>query len=590
MTPETPMLETQSSIEATRMPLTLASDTSQKRYFGKAWHRRVAGLHVMKLAGSDYEMGLQHGTLLRDAIPRGPLAYYRDYLAKMLRQIGAGAAAPAIWFALKQTVGRSVAARLPDFAQEAVRGLADGAGLSRSEVLEGCVMSDSLMWMASRFMELSRSQNTVRHRVALELGCSSALAFGDATTDGRLLHARNFDYHGVAPWPREAAVVFHEPDLGQRYVSVTSAGILLGGVTAMNEAGLTLTVHQHMFSDGARLGGVPIGIVGDIVMRRAKTLEDAARILDDHRHIGCWTYIVSDGKRREVLCHEQNPARRTVVRTSGDTFAYANIYLDPELAKSERDLYGSYWRANIGRQQRLRALLRDGHGRHDPDSMSSILGDTGGDGCRVHRAIGMMLTVGSVVFRPEDGVVWVATGKAPVCHNPFEAFSLESEDHAPQHGRLTSGVPGDRDAVEAFVAYREAYLAYFDRNDPDDSRRLLGRALRLRPTEPLYHALDGLLALNVGQGGEAEASFDAALRLGHPDAERLATFRLWRGRARDLKGDRMAALADYREAAAAHKVDPPVQRAAEKGLKKPFGAKEARRTRIDFAYADVVSP
>lgn len=566
--------------------------TSTRRELDGAWHRKVSGLHVMRLSGTDREMGHQHGALLREAIPRGPIPYYRDYVGKLMRQLGIGAAAPAVWWLLKQTLGRRVARDLPPFAREAIRGLAEGAGLRESEVLEGCVMADCLMWAASRVSELSRVQNTVRHRVALELGCTSALAWGDATVDGKLLHARNFDYHGVSAWTREAAVIFHAPREGQRYVSVSAAGVLLGGVTAMNEAGLTLTVHQHMMSTGARLGGLPVGVVGDMVMRRAETLEDAARILDEHAHIGCWTHLVADGKTRRVLCHEQNASRR-VGRTVGPretTFGYANVYLDAELAETERDLYGSYWRANAGRHQRVRALLREGHGRLDPTGMAAILADTGGDDCRLRRAIAMLLTVGSVVFKPEDGVVWVATGEAPTSQNPFEPFSLRAQDHAPEHGALTAHTPADRDAAEAFGAYRDAYLAYFDRQDPQDSRRLIGRALRLRPDEPLYHALDGFLALSTGSPREALEAFDAALRLGHPDSERRATFLLWRGRALDLLGQRDAARADYEAALGCGHADPPVREAATRNLRRPFSSTAARRLHIDFAYADVVAP
>jgi tetratricopeptide (TPR) repeat protein len=558
----------------------------------KAWYKRIAGIHVLKVSGTDYEMGYQHGVLLRESIPRGPLPYYRDYVGKILRQAGAGGAAPAVWWLLKNTVGRRVQSALPSFAKEAVRGLADGAELPLSEVMEGCVMPDSLVWTASRIMQLSGSQSTVRHRVALELGCSSAIAWGDATADGKLLHARNLDYHGVGQWSREAAVLFHEPKDGMKYVSVAAAGVLMGGVTAMNEAGLTLTVHQHMFSSGSKLGGTPIGVVGDLVMKYARSLEDAERILGEHKPIGCWTYLVTDGRRREVLCHEQNPARQVNLRArpSQSTFAYANIYLDPELASTEVDLYGSYWRANVGRYERLRERMREGHGRLDPNQMASILADEGGEGCRIRRSIGMLLTVASVVFRPEDGVVWVATGEAPTSQNAFEAFDLRREDHAPEHGPLTGGVPSDRGSHEAFIAYRDAYLAYFDQRDPENSRRLIGRAVQLQPREPLYRVLDGLLALQGGAAAEAERALGEAISLGHPDVERRATFHLWRARARDVLGRRDDALVDYRAALDVPRADPPVRKAAQKGLRRAFTARDARRYAIDFAYADVVSP
>ena len=45
-----------------------------RTHLGAAWHERhPAGLHVARVGGSDFEMGFQHGRLLRDAIPEGPL-------------------------------------------------------------------------------------------------------------------------------------------------------------------------------------------------------------------------------------------------------------------------------------------------------------------------------------------------------------------------------------------------------------------------------------------------------------------------------------------------------------------------------------
>jgi tetratricopeptide (TPR) repeat protein len=561
------------------------------RTCGPATYREVGGLHVLRLKGSQYEMGRQHGVLLKDWVHKGPVPYYRTYIEKILGTAGHATAAPLIASLIERLIGKRVARALPDFARDAIRGLADGADMPYDYLLKGCVMPDSLMWVAARSMRWQKISPAVNHRHALGLGCSSALAWGDATTDGKLLHARNLDYHGVDVWPKAAAVIFHEPDEGQKYVSVSAAGVLMGGVTAMNAAGLTLTVHQHMFTDATALGGTPIGLVGDIIMREAKNLDDAERILAEHTPIGCWTYLVTDGNQREVLCWEENPDRHIAMRTSADdtTFGYANIYLDPELGKTERNLYGSYWRHNLGRQQRLRERLAEGGGALDANGMASIVGDHGGSECRIHRAIAMLMTVGSVVFKPEDGVLWVATGETPVSNNPYEPFSLHTQDHAPELGQVTGGVPQDADVTAAYDAYRRAYIAFFEKRDISESRRLVARATELQPKQALYHTLSGLLALRDGDPNTAWNALGRALELGHPDPERLATFHLWRGRAADLLGQRAKAKDDYR-AALGGPSDPPIQRAAERGLQRRYRRRQANKIDVDFTYIDVVAP
>lgn len=560
-----------------------------KSWFGAGWHMRVEGMHVLSLAGTQYEMGRQHGALLKAQVPEGPIAYFRDYVEKLLRNSGIGALSPVVWGVLRQTVGRVVARKLPDFARESIRGLADGAGLPLADVMDGCIMPDTLMWIVARLIQAKRIGPAVQHRMALSLGCTTAIGWGGTTEDGRLLHARNLDYHGVESWPRSTAVIFHQPDVGHRYVSASAAGVLMGGFTAMNDQGLTLTVHQHMFTDGTRLGGTPIGVVGDRVMREASTLDEAEAILRQYTPIACWTYLITDGKTNEVLCYEENPDHAAARRISKDDnhFGYANIYLDAQLGATERTLYPSYWRHNMGRQMRANALLQ--RSGNTPEDMARILGDEGSGDCRIRDSISMLMTVGSVVFRPQDGTLWVAKGEAPTSRNDFVPFSLAANGHAPEAGTLHPGAGGDPQRQAGFLAWRDAYLARVDHGENAQARGHLARACALQPNQPLYHFGAALLALEAGEYATAEASLTRALELGHPDAERLATFHLWRGRSRDLQGRRADARADY-ERALAGPVDPAVQKAALKGRAKAWRKAQAKKVPLDFSFADVVMP
>ena len=574
----------------TTVPTSTSSTTGRR---AGPWHRRLEGLHVLKLVGSHYEMGRQHGEMLRDEVLRGPIPYYRTYLEQMFQRTGLGPLTPLAWPLVQRLVGDEVARSFPEYARDAIRGLAEGAELDEKELLEGCSFPDSMLWIAARVMKLKRVGPAVHHRVALGLGCTSAIAWGSATQDGKLLHARNFDYHGVDCWPKTAAVVFHEPDEGLRYVSVSAAGVLMGGVTAMNEAGLSLTVHQHMFTDQTTLGGTPIGCVGDEIMRKARSLDDVEAILSNHRPIGCWTYLVTDANRREVLCWEEDPKRRAVMRRGagegGDTFGYSNIYLDPELGATEQALYGSYWRHNQARYARVNDLLARGFGDHSPNRMASILADQGEGPCRISEAIGMLMTVGSVVFRPEDGVVWVGSGEAPTSHRRFVPFDLNLEDHAPEHGFLDGGVPDDEAATEAFEHYRQAQVAYVDEQDVAEAYRLVRRARELQSEQPLFQMLAGMLELRLGSYEDAFDSFGRAVEIGHAHQERRAAFHLWRGRAADLAGRRDDATRHYR-VCLGHHADAPVHRAARRGLRKPYPARRAQRIDPDFTFVDVISP
>ena len=60
---------------------------SPTKHSGQGHSKRVAGLHVVNLKGSYYEMGHQHGSLLAKEILEGPLPYYRPISEKFLRPV-----------------------------------------------------------------------------------------------------------------------------------------------------------------------------------------------------------------------------------------------------------------------------------------------------------------------------------------------------------------------------------------------------------------------------------------------------------------------------------------------------------------------
>lgn len=546
-------------------------------------YERHRGLHVVRLHGDDYEMGYQHGRILAEAVRRGPLPYFERYVESMLATGLGPALGRLVAMGLRHTVGRKIAASFPSETLRALDGLADGAGLDRRMVLGAVTMPETYLWVLSRVLDLRRPRLAPRTGAPL-LGCTSAVAFGAATRDGSLLHGRNFDYQGVGAWDTEQAVVFHRPRDGQPYVSVAAAGVLFGGITAMNASGLSLVVHQHMASDALELGGVPIGVTGDRIMRHAANLEDARRILDEHVPSGCWTYVIASAREQAVLCYEVTPrARAHRIETTG-TFGYANVFLDRELGRTERHLYPSHWRNNLARLARANSLLEAEKGRIDENAISRILGDPGTDGCRFEQSISVLMTVASVVFRPRDGVVWVATGRAPVCNREYVAFDLASEGPRSDLPVLTGGQPSDPKARDAFDAYRDAYEAYFNRSDVGAARRELERALSLVPTEALYHYVAALLALLEGDARYAEEALDRALGIGHASGDRVAAFHLWRGRAKDALGKREDAVGDYR---AARRGDEYVRSAADHGLARAW---KPRRFGVEFTLADVPVP
>jgi hypothetical protein len=548
-------------------------------------YRRFQGLHVLRIGGSDYEMGFQHGQILKEAIFEGAVPYFSVYLEKILRQ-GVGAqAAKTLKKGLDRWVGSQLVAGFPAHVKAHVRGLAEGSGMDESLIWQAFVLPDTFLWLSAQSQKMRKLE--IAPQLAVQtLGCSSAVAYGAATEQGQMLHARNLDYMGAHAWDKEAAVLFCEPEDGLKYLSVTSAGIPLGGVTAMNEAGLTLAVHQHIASPMVQLGGQPVGIVGDEVMRRAHTLDQARKILDAHHPNACWTYVIASAREKAVLCYEVTGTDRHWFVSEAETFAYTNMYFSKRLADTETHMYPSQWRSNQGRFQHIQTYLEDRQGNLSAQDMAALLGDRVDPRCRLRTPLAMLLTVSSVVFDPDQGIAWVGAGSVPTSTRPYYAFDLKQgcvrEDLAPLKGR---DVPASEE--QAFACYTRGYLAYFDADDKQVALEELEAACQIQPREPIYAYITALVALSARKPELALHYLHRALEIGHPDPERVAAFYLWRGRAFDAAGLRSDARQDYSTVLAQPKADDLVKKAAEKGLHKIWKAKSLG---IEFNYADVLIP
>ena len=386
---------------------------------------------------------------------------------------------------------------------------------------------------------------------------------------------------GIGKWDKHHVLTFYNPKDCHTYGAITSAGILFGGITAMNDQGLCIGVHQHLTCDQAKLGGLPVGIVGDQVMRYASNLDDAKRILDEHTPNACFTYMITSAKERSLLCYEVTPTGRAHFYEDS-TFAYTNFYLSKQLAKNEYYMYPSHWHSNVGRFQNLKSKLNLKYGNISANDCAKMMGDRSDERCRLSKPISVLSTVSSAVFRPDKNLIYVAQGRAPVSNNDYIPFDLSSQSIAASFNPL-NGFDGDHNEKLAFDRYREAFKAY-DQQDFEKAFELLKSSCELQPQEAIYYYIQGLLALKIKNYNTALSAFSKIIEIGHDDFHRLSSFYLWQGRTLDCLNNRTAAVEAYQSASSGVDL---IKRAAQKGIKKSWRYKSIP---IEFNYADVVNP
>ena len=164
------------------------------------------GWRFLHLQGSPYEMGRQHGALLKPLI--GDLI--NIYLTAIHR--------------FRRLSRRKLLAKArllepfvaPELVEE-MRGIAAGAGVSYDDILLGHTFLESLQSIA----------------------CSCYAAWDDATADGKLVCGRNLEFFSMGVAHLAHVIIFQKPDHGIPFISVAWPG-WCGALTAANLQGLSL--------------------------------------------------------------------------------------------------------------------------------------------------------------------------------------------------------------------------------------------------------------------------------------------------------------------------------------------------------------
>ena len=213
-------------------------------------------------------------------------------------------------------------------------------------------------------------------------GCTSYVAFGDATDDGKMEIGRNFDYWGLKSTEKCAMVfaVVPRPEDGYAFVSVGWTGIL-GGWTFLNERGLFVCNNVGGFNE-KNPQGVPTLILERIIAQKAATVDEAIAIIKKTPRM-----------RGQVLVIGQ--AGDTTARTAPSA---AVVLYDAATVEVQMATNGFAFHTSAGTDRdRLLEMLK----RPDRQPTDTI------------RSAGTYMTLHSVAIRPEDHAFWVAHGRRP---------------------------------------------------------------------------------------------------------------------------------------------------------------------------------
>ena len=297
-----------------------------EKYFEKnnlsksGWIEQYDDFKLLHLEGSYYEMGYQHGHLLADEIEenfRAFLNYTETYGWNYSFYVW-------YWNEIKDNV--------PIQYKDEMKGIADGSGLPLINISINNIMAD---WFH----------------------CSEAAAWGPATSEGKLIHIRSFDWAMDMVDPitgkglRENQILmFRNPDSGYASIEPTFSG-LIGGPGGINENGIGIGILcSYCFDEinSTHVEGIPVTFRIKMVLDRAANINEALEIINSNKTCG-FNFIISDKDKaysvEQTLSLSYNGTWDNPIESISPFWSIdhvirrTNIFINPELAKYQRRYY-----------------------------------------------------------------------------------------------------------------------------------------------------------------------------------------------------------------------------------------------------------
>lgn len=568
-------------------------------------------LLVLRLRGTQAEMGAQLGERLAQA---GGWEQTSDFYPRMastmlglgVPRVARGVARRIFAAAVDINARRLHRARRRHFPEYLAR---TEAMIERSNAPRSLVRSMGVMDVLQNTVGILGRFGLLEPtglQVAAVPACTSLAVWGSSSSDGHLRHARNFDFPGAGVWDKAPAVVFCEPDQGLRYGFVTTRGADTPGVTAFNEAGLSLTAHTRFHRDVA-FDGVGVVDFGHEIVRTCRSLDDVRRVAGRLRTASSWGILVSSAAEGQALSVEKTAAGTAFVspQPGCSHLAVTNRYADSEMTRGEITTSDAFVIDSNARWQRADEAVARSGGQMSRDDLQRLLADRGdpeapdpeADDRLIGNCIANALTVKSVILEPESASVRLSTGVAPTGGGPWvdvahawdgpvgEVEPPTPTDPSPAADPRTER---DRAAVRCYVTATRRHLAGAR---PAEVRSCLERAVEAAPSEPNLRFLTAIFAVIEGDFAGAEAHLRRALQRERGDYRR-ALLLLWHGRV-------LAALQRHEEASVPwreledlpeHPATQVLRAAARRELRRPLPRWRLRTVVPDVFIIDATVP
>ncbi|MCO5142888.1 MAG: C45 family autoproteolytic acyltransferase/hydrolase [Oligoflexia bacterium] len=304
-------------------------------------------------------------------------------------------------------------------------------------------------------------------------GCSS---IAKKNADGSFIYGRNLDFAGVNVWDKDPTITIHIPSDNSeaKHLSIGSAGSFLSGITGANEYGIIIAVHQN-YNKSRSWSGTMMPAIGELVLRKAKNLEEAKEIVLKNPPITFWTFVITDLKTQETITIEISKDAYAIRTMQSGKIAQSNHLLASNTNMyeyiSEGTLYNSIKRKEFLDKQLEKTNLF----LTDIQKILSYSENTKGE-LSAYSDLLKGHTIQSAIFeQKEDSFLSVSIDDAPTSSGDFLRFSLKHLFLENWENAEKIFSPATIEVRENHKEIAQAFYQYFDAHDDSAALKHLSK-------------------------------------------------------------------------------------------------------------------
>ncbi|NDV81075.1 C45 family peptidase [Bacteroides sp. 51] len=360
------------------------------------------------------------------------------------------------------------------------------------------------------------------------VGCSSFASWGMHSEDSSLVIGRNFDFYMGDDFARNKQVAFYRPSTGHNFVTIGWVG-MTGVLSGMNEHGLTVTINAAK-STMPTSSATPISVLTREILQYAQTIDEAYEIAKKRKTFVAESILIGSAKDGKAAIIEKSPDNIALfTQDEQQQLICTNHYQSEAFAHEKNNRENIETSDSPYRFERLEELLAQ-EGKMNEQKAAHVLRNYKGRddadlGLANEMAINQFIAHHSVIFKPEQRLIWVST--SPWQSGKYVAYDLnkifnDSLDFSRELYLEELTIPADsflqQPEYQKLLTYRQ--LTPFIRKKGAKKEAVSEDTLQLyQASNPMFfytHEILGDYYLSIGETEKAKAAWETAFTLPIP--------------------------------------------------------------------------